>query len=180
MALSVLKELQPRLRDAPAANCVLGRPDLLRWLQKLALDDPDEEYFEVYTMLAELLHASPSNLTMWPMPERPTSQSPVYFEPLFANPEYGAKYARSAQEAEEEMAEWFAVWALRNAQRYKSFVIVSLANKRTTNNWRERWAHVEVVNPLDFIKEMTESERKKRDYEERERRKARDKAMIKE
>jgi len=180
MAHAVVKELYPRLREAPSANCVLGRPDLLRWLQKLAFDDPDEEDSEVYALLAGLLHSSPVNLTAWPMPERPTSQSPVYFEPLFENPEYGAKYARSSQEAEEEMAEWFALWALKNVQRYKSFVIVSLATNRTMKSWMQKWGHVEVLNPMTFTAQLSKDETNKRKYEERQREKARGKEREKE
>jgi len=178
MAYLLLKELQPRLRDAPGANCVLGRPDLLRWLTKLALDQPDEEYSEIYSLLANLLYSSPANLTTWPMPERPTPQSPVYFEPLFENPEYGTRYATSASEAEEELAEWFVVWALKNVQRYKSFVIVTLTSSKTMKNWMQKWGHVEVTDPVNFLTDMRDDERRKREHDQKER--EREKRRVKE
>lgn len=178
MAHSVLKELGPRLREAPGANCVLGRPDLLHWLQNLALDQPDEEYSECYAVLAQLLYSSPANLTTWPMPERPTSQSPVYFEPAFENPEYNDKYNTAKDEAEEEMAEWFALWALRNVERYKSFVIVALAPQATKKRWTEKWGHLSVIDPITYEKESRDAERKKRDHEERERKRREMKQVL--
>lgn len=65
------------------------------------------------------------------------------------------------------MAEWFAMWALKNVQRYKSFVIVSLATNRITKNWMQKWNHLEVLNPMTFVAQLSKAESRKRDYEER-------------
>ena len=70
------------------------------------------------------------------------------------------------------------VWALKNVQRYKSFVIVTLTSSKTMKNWMQKWGHVEVTDPVNFLTDMRDDERRKREHDQKER--EREKRRVKE
>jgi len=178
----LLKELKYRLTARPESNRLVGRPDLLRWLFKLAEDEPDAELskqrHELWAQVHSHLHAKPEYLGRWPEPDGPTSASPVFFEPGDIYADYADLYINDSEKAEDTMAEWFCFWSLRNVDRFRNFIIVSAGAQRQKTKWLNKFKHIDVQTTAKYVeleRARVEYERKRKEDYERKRRKEKEK-----
>jgi len=181
-AIRLLDALKPRLTAHPDGNRLVGRPDLERWLYKLAEEETDPELcrqrHELWGRVYSHLHAKPEYLGRWPEADGPTSASPVFFEPGDVYADYADLYINDSAKAEDTMAEWFCRWSLRHVDRFRNFIIVSAGAQRQRMKWLNQFKHVDVQTTAIYKELETakgEYERKRKEEFERKKRKDKEK-----
>jgi len=188
-ALSLLKELNVRLTAHADTNRLVGRPDLVDWLYKLAVEEADAELSkyrqDLWVQVYNYLHAKPAYLGEWPEPDGPTPASPVYFESGDIYADYSELYLADPGKAEDTMAEWFCLWSLRNVDRFRNFIIVSAGAQRQKTKWLNKFKHIDVQTTMKYVelekaKREYEKERRKNHEKERRERKERERLLEKE
>lgn len=187
----LIRSIESRIKKNGDANCLLGRPDLVAWLEKLAYDElenPDatddtkKAQQHLFVKVHAMLHAKREYRGMWPDAETPTETSPIFFEPESCLPGYNDAAETNAHQAEEILVDWFATWTLRNIRKYRNFIVVSpyQSSSKQKRAWSDKYKHVEFVTPLKYMeavrrKEEYEAERLRR-FEEQKR--LRDRAKV--
>jgi hypothetical protein len=173
----LLDFLERRLMGHPVANRLVGRPDLVNWLYKLADDETDPELrkqrHSLWARVYGYLHAKPEYLGRWPEPDGPTSASPVLFEPGDLYADYSELYLNDHNKAEDTMAEWFCLWSLKNVDRFRNFIIVSAGAQKQKTRWLKKFKHIDVQTAAVYgqlERAKQEYERKRREKFEREKR----------
>ena len=168
-ALVLLKQLKNRLTEHPENNRLVGRPDLVGWLYKLAMEEADaalsKQRQELWVQVYSHLYAKPEYLGRWPEDDGPTSSSPVYFAPGDLYVDYADLYVNDPGKAEDTMAEWFCLWSLANVDRFRNFIIVSAGAQRQKTKWLNQFKHIDVQTTTKYV----ELETAKADYERKRR-----------
>lgn len=156
-----MKWLDGAIKQAPEFYKVLGRPNLLSWLEELALANDDEKRYSLYTMLYSILHQKPddhnapkvSYLTKSPSPNPgfPTPEAPVYYQHPSSFTGYEEVFAKNILDAEDLLAEWFSLWALQHVHEFRLFIIVKAGSSARTKAWTELYKHIDVQSPMQYV-----------------------------
>ncbi len=149
---SVIKSLVPRIRNEPRNTKILGRPGLLQWLLDLASEEERTRtvYQDLYMLLKPMISAHPSYIARTDRLD-PSDASPVYYAPSNTLPQYADLWRRNEAEAGNFMANWYAGWAVQHVNEFRKFWIVSLADERTKDEWKSRYRHLDVVQPIKYL-----------------------------
>jgi hypothetical protein len=188
----LVKTIEIRIRNNPDSNCILGRPDLIRWLEKLYLDDLSKPNIskdklkareQLFHKVHSMLHAKRAYRGVWPEPDCPTRSSPIFFEPSANMPGYERIFDTDRAKAEDIMIDWFALWSLRHVHKYRAFIVVYLDERVDSNQkevWMKRYKHIDVVTPVKYNEAVRGADdynkEKRREFEEAKR--ARDRAKA--
>lgn len=154
-----------RLKHQKATR-ILGRPDLLTWVEKLAdtthaaeaedafiggQEDTVSTYlFRIHRKLSE---NTDMERLLFGHAEKPSATSSVYYLPSDDWPSYAEKEAdgRNANALDNEAVEWFSYWAMEHTHESRRFSVLSTASDTQVARWSNQYRHLKFFNPQEFV-----------------------------
>lgn len=157
--IPALEFLRNRLKTVPTPTHILGRPDLDKWLVRVAGSAPAES-LATYNTVLKLF----DSLGLWARSatyEDPTDpflcgSTGIYFPKGSELPEYGALWDTDQTAAADHMAEWFAAWAYSMRGSCRRFALLSSVGSLKRMEWAARYPQLQVLRPDDWVKSEIE------------------------
>lgn len=161
----IVDALDKRLRRQKATR-ILGRPDLLSWVEGLAettnaaeAEDPflggqqDTVSSHLFRIQDKLRENADIERLPFEHAERPSATSPVFYLPSNDWPSYGEIEAGggNADALDNEAVEWFCHWAMEQTHESRRFSVVSTASDTQIARWSNQYRHLRFFNPQDFV-----------------------------
>jgi len=166
--LEVTRQLVGRANTVAPFYRILGRPGLVNWLRDLARQnestsstpaDGERRHAHIVSIFQKLLASNPTYMEPYDRPT-PSKHSPLFFLPEHKWPGYAETWKRDERAAANELADWFAAWAILHINEFRKIVILTHADEKTKEMWEKRFGHLSVLNPAEWLREEDRKHRK--------------------